>query len=172
MTCDEFEHFAREQRVMLFDIGRRFFGNDDDADDVAQEALLRLWMVRERVDMKTNVVGLAKKMARNYCISRWRQRNHLVTEELNEEIVRSENVTPQTILEESENGILLQRAMSHLQPAYRRLFLIKQEAAMDVSQMSAITGMAPHTIETMLSRARKQLYEELIKRKGNEGTTH
>lgn len=171
MTCDEFEHFAREQRVMLFDIGRRFFGNDDDADDVAQEALLRLWMVREHVDMKTNVVGLARKMARNYCISRWRQRSHIVTEELNEEMVRFENATPQTILEESENRIRLERAMNHLQPAYRRLFQIKQEAAMDVSQMSAITGMAPHTIETMLSSARKQLYEELIK-KENEGTTH
>lgn len=165
MTREEFEHFAREQRSTLFDIGRHFFGDDDDADDVAQETLLRLWMIRDEVDMETNVVGLVRKIARNYCISRWRKNAHILAEDLNELISCPEDVTPQTILEERENRIRLQQAVNHLQPAYRRLFLMKQETSADVDQMAVITGLTVHTIQTMLACARKQLYEELIKKK-------
>jgi DNA-directed RNA polymerase specialized sigma24 family protein len=39
MTRQAFEHIAHELRPRLKDIGRRFFGDEDRAEDIAQETL-------------------------------------------------------------------------------------------------------------------------------------
>jgi len=51
MTHDAFEHIARELRPKLLHIGVRFFGNNATAEDIAQETLMRLWLIRERIDL-------------------------------------------------------------------------------------------------------------------------
>ena len=38
MTQEEFEHIAPALRELMLTVARSFFGNEDDADDVAQEA--------------------------------------------------------------------------------------------------------------------------------------
>ncbi len=47
MTREAFEHIAQELRPRLLGIGRRFFHKEETAEDIAQETLMRLWMVRE-----------------------------------------------------------------------------------------------------------------------------
>ena len=42
MTQEEFEHIAPALRELMLSVGRSFFGNDDDAEDVAQEGLVAL----------------------------------------------------------------------------------------------------------------------------------
>lgn len=43
MERREFEQMLPRLRQMTVQVGYRFFGNKDDAEDVAQDALLRLW---------------------------------------------------------------------------------------------------------------------------------
>ena len=42
MTLEEFEHIAPSLRDTMQSVGRSFFGNEADADDVAQEGLVAL----------------------------------------------------------------------------------------------------------------------------------
>lgn len=50
MTQEEFEKIAPGLRKVMKSIGRNFFGNESDADDVAQEGLVALWRYRDRLD--------------------------------------------------------------------------------------------------------------------------
>ncbi|MBQ8592735.1 MAG: serine/threonine protein kinase, partial [Bacteroidaceae bacterium] len=43
MTQAEFETIAPGLRKVMMSVGRNFFGNESDADDVAQEGLVALW---------------------------------------------------------------------------------------------------------------------------------
>lgn len=43
MTPEEFEHIVPCLRPLMVRVGRDFFGNRDDAEDVAQESLACLW---------------------------------------------------------------------------------------------------------------------------------
>ena len=54
MTRQAFEHIAHELRPRLKDIGRRFFGDEDRAEDIAQETLMRLWFRAHLVDAVTH----------------------------------------------------------------------------------------------------------------------
>ena len=50
MTQQEFEHIAQQLRPKLLNIGRQFFNDGDYAEDIAQETLMRLWLLRERIE--------------------------------------------------------------------------------------------------------------------------
>ena len=73
MTQQEFEHIVPRLRPRLKDIGRQFFGNEEMAEDIAQETLMRLWMLRERIAPQTDIEPLAVRMAKNLCVSEWRK---------------------------------------------------------------------------------------------------
>lgn len=49
MTRQAFEHIAPQLRPRLKDIAQRFFGDEDKAEDIAQETLMRLWLLRDRI---------------------------------------------------------------------------------------------------------------------------
>ena len=74
MTQQEFEHIAQQLRPLLLHIGQQFFGNSDNAEDIAQETLMRLWQLRDRIEQKVELEPLAIRMAKNLCISEWRRR--------------------------------------------------------------------------------------------------
>ena len=48
MTTIEYEEIAQRMRPRLVKLGGSFFRNDEQAADAVQEALLRLWLLRER----------------------------------------------------------------------------------------------------------------------------
>lgn len=64
MTQKEFETIVAELRPMMYDVGMRYFHSQDDAEDVAQESLLRLWKFCANMDAAMNVKGLAVKVAK------------------------------------------------------------------------------------------------------------
>ena len=73
MTTIEFEHIAEKLRLRLVKVGREFFADDDKAEDIAQEILTRLWIMRDRVNVQLGVEALAVRMAKNLCVSEWRR---------------------------------------------------------------------------------------------------
>ena len=50
MERDRFEEEARRVRPRLVSEARRLLGDPDDADDAVQDAMLKLWFYRERLD--------------------------------------------------------------------------------------------------------------------------
>lgn len=74
MTTEEFEHLMRRLRPKLLGIGRKMFADSTMAEDVAQETLMRLWMMRERIDSAGGAEALAVRIARNVCVSEWRRK--------------------------------------------------------------------------------------------------
>ena len=59
MTQSEFEHIAQQLRSQMLKVALDFFGSQDDAEDVAQDALVQLWRYCEQIDSGRNLSGLA-----------------------------------------------------------------------------------------------------------------
>lgn len=49
MTQSEFEHIAPQLRGRMLKVALDFFGNQDDAEDATQEAMLQLWRYCEQI---------------------------------------------------------------------------------------------------------------------------
>jgi RNA polymerase sigma factor (sigma-70 family) len=159
MTQQEFEHIVPRLRPRLRDIGRQFFGNEEMAEDIAQETLMRLWMLRERIAPQTDIEPLAVRMAKNLCVSEWRKQKVRQENSLQEALTDHKDI--QRDVELKEEVARLKRAVSQLKPAEQRLFRMRHEAEMDIQQISAVTGIGVRSVSAMLSTAKRKLLKIL-----------
>ncbi|MCR5364782.1 MAG: sigma-70 family RNA polymerase sigma factor [Prevotella sp.] len=159
MTQQEFEHIVPRLRPRLKDIGRQFFGNEEMAEDIAQETLMRLWMLRERIAPQTDIEPLAVRMAKNLCVSEWRKQKVRQENSLQEALTDHKDI--QRDVELKEEVARLKRAVSQLKPAEQRLFRMRHEAEMDIQKISAVTGIGVRSVSAMLSTAKRKLLKIL-----------
>jgi RNA polymerase sigma factor (sigma-70 family) len=146
-------------RPRLIEVGRRFFGSDLAAEDIAQETLMRLWLLRERIDPRTGMEALAIRIAKNLCVSEWRKGNVRKSTILQQE-PHSEDVTIRQ-LEAREDIERLRAAIQRLSPTEQRLFRMRHELEMDIGQIAAATGATTRSISAMLSTAKRKLLDLL-----------
>ena len=163
MTIEEFEKNISVMRPRLLQVGRSFFRNDDDAEDVVQDALLRLWTVRNRLTPPYE--QLALRIACNCCVDLWRSRQgKATTEQLTMVANRQEDTsTPHTELEEQECLGLIRRCISRMPERQRRICEIFYDEGLATDDIARIVGIKVHSVQTILSAARQQIVQSLKK---------
>lgn len=72
MDKAHFEKLAKRLRPKITALAGRFFAAVEQADDVAQETLLRLWRMGDRIDGYRDVEALAVAIAKNVCVDIYR----------------------------------------------------------------------------------------------------
>lgn len=165
MTQAEFEHIAQELRPSMWKVGMDFFGSADDAEDVAQEALMELWKYAERIDAGRNIGGLAIRIAKHCCVDMQRKRRGNTIElKPSHERELETNASPQEQLEQTEAAELLQQLVESLNPRERELFELRQIEGLSNDEITEMTGIPKTSIQVMVSRARRKIYEEMKKR--------
>lgn len=164
MTRQAFEHIAHELHPRLKDIAQRFFGDEDKAEDIAQETLMRLWLLRDRIAPQADIGPLAVRMAKNLCVSEWRKQQVRQGQAVQVEFVAHCDI--QRDVELKEDIDRLRQAVNQLKPAEQRLFRMRYEAEMDISQIAAATGIGERSVSAMLSTAKRKL-QEILTRKGD-----
>lgn len=160
MTFDDFEHIAHHIRPTILKIAFQFFQNRDDAEDVVQEVLMKLWLRYGKVDY-----GEAEKLAiiatKNLCVSTIRHQKlceHIpITDNLN--VVSLE--PPDAQLKAEEYAVLLEKAIHTLPRSEQRLIYLMQQEGLDTNEISIITGIHIRSVRTMVSAARKKILKQL-----------
>lgn len=163
MTRQAFEHIAPQLRPRLKDIAQRFFGDEDKAEDIAQETLMRLWLLRDRIAPQADIGPLAVRMAKNLCVSEWRKQQVRQGQAVQVEFVAHCDI--QRDVELKEDIDRLRQAVNQLKPAEQRLFRMRYEAEMDIGQIAAATGVGERSVSAMLSTAKRKL-QKILTRKG------
>jgi RNA polymerase sigma factor (sigma-70 family) len=164
MTRQAFEHIAPQLRPRLKDIAQRFFGDEDKAEDIAQETLMRLWLLRDRIAPQADIGPLAVRMAKNLCVSEWRKQQVRQGQAVQVEFVAHCDI--QRDVELKEDIDRLRQAVNQLKPAEQRLFRMRYEAEMDIGQIAAATGVGKRSVSAMLSTAKRKL-QEILTQKGD-----
>lgn len=136
-----------------------FFGNTDDAEDVAQETLLKLFVIWDRLTEKDNITALARKIANNYCINQKRRRDKSTP--IADALTSTDDITVK--LEMKERLTLVQTAISHLTKGEQRIWRMWQDGGMEIKQIATTTNINSKTVSSILSRSRKKILEELKK---------
>jgi len=163
MNVELFTSLAQQIRPMLKSIGNVFFPHSDESDDVVQETFMRLWLMRDQLVQGESIVPLARRIAKNVCVSIWRRNQLRIAVSLDESMPVATGNRPDNTLTEMENSQILQEAIEHLTPSEKRLFLLRQDPELDIQAIASITGMNVRSVSAKLSSARKKVYEYIIK---------
>lgn len=146
-----------------------FFGSQDDAEDVAQDAMMQLWHYCERIDSERNVSGLAVRVAKNCCITLYRKRQAARQQsytDIGPRILRQEDASgsPQELLEAEDAQRMVTEVIAQLKPRERQLFEMRQTEGLSTEEIAEQTGIPKTSVAVMVSTARKKVLTELKKR--------
>ena len=160
MSDKDFEITVGKNRQRLVALALHFLKNKEDAEDAAQEVLLRLWLCRSSLRHGKNINGLLTTMMRNHCVSKLRKVSPLTVPL--EQCDADTGGNALQWLEEKQDNELLRKAVASLSQAERRLFVMRQEAGMEIGQIAALTNSNPRSVSAVVSAARRKVFNYII----------
>lgn len=161
MKDKEFEHIAPVLRQRSVDTARSLGLDADDAEDVAQDALLRLWSLRGELHVG-RVEALVVTMARNLSIDIHRRRRTVPMD--SRPIIDELHTQPDTLMEVADDERWLEQRMQALPSTEYQVLHLRQVERKTDQQIAAILGIGIVSVPTLLSRARRKLMQAMLAR--------
>lgn len=165
MNKEDFSKLAHRLRPGIASVSLRFLKDEDEAEDNTQDTLLKLWIVRERLQNYKSVDALAIAICKNLCISKIRRRK-IIPIELDEEMALMSERNAQWMLEEKENSGWLAETIDGLPASQMQILKMSQQEGLSNSDIALILGISETTVRTAICKARKTLLEKLASSRG------
>ena len=156
-----FEHLVLPHVDAAFNLARWLLRRREDAEEVAQEALLRACRFFRGFHGGDARAWLLQ-IVRNTCYS-WLEKNRPreLMVEFDEELHPRPVATPESIAIADEDRERLIRALETLPPRFREILVLRELEGCSYKEIAAITSIPIGTVMSSLSRARRQLYSVL-----------
>ena len=158
-----FEQLLQRYETKVFHLCVAMLGNDSIAEEVAQEALLRVWRSLDRYDaQRASLSTWIYAITRNRCLSAL-EANDVLVHSLDVESIReeAEKVAADLPTHDSASLQLLRRLVDALPTAYRSCLKLYYFEDHSVGEVATMLGIPVGTAKTHLHRARSALHEAL-----------
>ena len=156
----------------LYSLGLRFCGNDDEARDLVQDALLLAFRKWDQFEGRSDPGTWLYRIAARVCQRRHRKRageprqleslekllpsgDHAVVD------VESTGDGPLELLEKQESRDAIENAIATLPENFRLPLVLKEIMELSVTDVAQILGVKEATVKTRLHRARLHVAKEL-----------
>jgi RNA polymerase sigma-70 factor (ECF subfamily) len=162
-TRREFEERLAECGPLAYRVARCVLRNSADAEDVAQEALLRAYRRFDRLRDRTRFRGWLVRIAFRIALDRLRsskrraQRDTLWSEPAHQPRV----ATAEDLAASAEFQEHLERALAELPEKFRIVLLLAAMEGHTVEEVAALLGIPVGTVKSRLFFGKKQLAEKL-----------
>lgn len=132
-------------------------GESHEAEDMAQEALLRLWRSAGQIEIgASGVKPWLYRVASNLCLDRLRARKS--SPQLRDELPeRGTAPTQLRAIEETELGLRVEQAMQQLPDRQRMALVLFHYQGLSQEEAARTLGISEDALESLLSRARRSL---------------
>lgn len=151
-------------------LARWLLRNEQDAQDVVQEAYLRAFKSFGGFHGSNGRAWLLT-IVRNTSYTLLKKNKAVdLTTTFDEQLHASgqESVSPETILERSEDAALIREAMDELPAEFREILTLRHQEGLSYKEIAEIAQIPPGTVMSRLARARAKLREYLATRIGKE----
>ena len=148
-------------RPALLRLAMRYTEDTDEAEDVIQDVLLKLWFLRDRLDRYRSIDALATVITKHLCLN-WKRDRHLDFVALEEGMTIFVEDTPEQELVREERMEELLALIGKLPDLQQAILRMKHVEGFEVEEIARLTGSNPVAVRTNLSRARKKVREQFL----------
>ena len=155
----EFQVLSQRHCDEIYRYALGLLGNQADAEDATQEALLRLWNHLPRLNL-FKIRAWLFQVTRNYCLDQIRRRSHAFSpdpEEVLEQWPDDLAVDPSFAADSSFQLEQARKALLKLPEALRSVFLLYEVNGLRYREIATALGMPVNTVKVNLLRAREKL---------------
>ena len=149
-------------RMLRF--AEQLLGDGEAAKDVVQDTFLKLWQKPEMLGPVSNPQAFVMKMIRNRCLDLIRARRTTGLDEATERTLRVEMRDERDALELADTAETIRKLISHLPDQQQTVMFLRDIESREYDEIELITGMNVNAIRVNLSRARKKVRDELVKK--------
>jgi len=150
-----FDELIRRHERGLFGYVYRMCGNRADAEEMAQQALVRAWLALSGFRGDSSFKTWLYRIATNLCINRVTRRKPLV--EIPETLPAPDTDEPEEVFRRRKLEGLVQEALSHLPNDQRSAIVLATYQDMSYKEIARTIGKTPKAVDSLLVRARRNL---------------
>jgi len=154
-----YRELTRRHLPAMLGLARRVLGNAADAEDVAQEAMLRVWTHAPRWQPLAAFRTWLTRVVVNLCLDRKRRRPWVALEAAGEIVDPAPGVAE--LAETSERERLLAAAIAELPARQRSAIVLTYTEGMSNAQVAEILDTSVSAVETLLIRGKQNLRARL-----------
>jgi len=172
---------VRRYEARVYRTARHIVGNDQDAEDVLQEAMMKAYSHLGSFQGQSKFYTWLVRIAVNESLMKLRKRKSDRTVSLDESIETGEEPivreiavwddNPEAQYSQSEIREILDSSIKSLKPIFRTVFVLRDVEELSTEETAQALGLTVAAVKSRLLRARLQLREKLtraFKRKGDQ----
>lgn len=158
----EFINLVQPFKDKLYRLAHRLLVSAEEAEDVTQEMLLRLWTKKEILNQYKSVEAFAMTMTKNYCLDQLKSKraSHLKIEKA-DFVDNSTQLSNQLEANDSLNWI--DKIMNQLPEQQKLVIQLRDIEQYDFNKIAEMLDMNETAVRVTLSRARKTIREKMLK---------
>jgi RNA polymerase sigma-70 factor (ECF subfamily) len=154
------DRLLRRHYDLIFAVCRRLAGNDADALDATQEAMIAIVRGLPRFDGRAQFATWAYRVATNACLDELRRRSRRPVAALPD--VEAEYVGgPPTLDVAVTNRLDIDEALSRLPVEFRAAVVLRDVCQLDYAEIAEVLGVPPGTVRSRIARGRAALARDL-----------
>ena len=132
--------------------------DSNEAEDVAQEAMIKMWENVQRLD-EARLAAYVAVTAQNMAKNRLRQKRRHPLIRLLDKFDHKSDDTPLRQLETSESDKAFTIAMNRLPSNWQRVMQMRNVENMSFAEIAAVLGTSESSVRGLLSKARTRMVE-------------
>jgi RNA polymerase sigma-70 factor (ECF subfamily) len=169
-----FEVLVKRHRAPVFNFILRFTGNRARAEDLLQEAWLKVVRGAGEYEPKARFTTWVYTIARNLCVDSARKESYRQTESLDAPVEADEangralgetlpdgSVDPERGAHNTRLRPLLERALAALPDEQREVFILREYSGVAFKEIAAVTGTSENTVKSRMRYALEGLRKRL-----------
>jgi RNA polymerase sigma factor (sigma-70 family) len=158
MLSQEFEENVFPLKDRLFRFALVLLRNREEAEDVVQEILARLWSIRARLKQLKSIEAYAIQMVRYECVNRAKSKHRKWTSLDKLDKCMSDH-QPEHDLQRKEMFQILLSFISSLPEQQQTVVMLRDVEGLEIHEIESITSMTGNNVRVTLSLARKKIAE-------------
>ena len=164
MTLEAFQNRVLPAKNKLYRFALRMLGNDDDAKDVVQEVLIRVWNGRETMDQIQNIEAWCMRITKNLSLDRLRAIQRKGTQPIEQSFdVHHADSTPDVKTELGESMQHVSHLIAALPEKQRQVIHLRDVEGYTYNEICDILELDMNQVKVNLFRARNAVREKLVK---------
>ena len=144
----------------VYAVCRRIAGNDADALDATQDALIAIVRGLPRFDGRARFGTWAYRVASNACLDELRRRKRRADPGL-PEVEEAPDGSAPLLDQQISDRLALDQALCRLRPEWREPVVLRDVGGLDYAEIADQLGLPPGTVRSRIARGRRQLAEML-----------
>ncbi len=152
----------------LYMLAYRILGNSAEAEDVTQEALMKLWIRADTWERKgAKVTTWLYVVVNNLCIDRLRKRPSISIDDVSDPVSESPNA--EEILQSKERERELMLALQSVPNRQRVAIILRHIEGLPNPEIASILETSTTAVESLIARGMRNLKVKLVGKKGELG---